>query len=256
MTDMDKLRIKPLDVNSDYDLWRIRVDSVLDDKGLSDVCDLQDGASESSASAAPNDTATADRRKKAKAIIVTALGDSALRVVRGVTDNPALMLAKLEERFNSKSTAAQISKMAELVSLHYTDRKDDISTHIDRMAALIEKLKGMGLSIGDTMAIGILVASIKVVKLAPVVAAIKTIPSADMKWDTVATRLIEDWKDLPEKKEEATFLAHIKCNFCGRNGHTETSCYHKRQYLKRQDDDDDDDNDKKRPAKHKGERLA
>lgn len=55
----------------------------------------------------------------------------------GGTENPALMLAKLDERFNGKSTAAQISKMAEIVFLHYTDRKGDISTHIGRMDALI-----------------------------------------------------------------------------------------------------------------------
>jgi hypothetical protein len=89
------------------------------------------------------------------------------------------------------------------------------------MAGLVENIKGMQLPIDDTMAIGILVASIKVSKLAPVVAAVKTIPSEDIKWDTVASRLIEDWKDLPAVKEEASFVAHVKCDFCGRNGHTE-----------------------------------
>lgn len=139
------------------------------------------------------------------------------------------MLAKLDDRFNSKSTATQISKMAELVSLHYTDRKGDISTHIDRMAALVEKLKSVGLDMGDTMDIGILVASIKVSKLAPVVAAINTVPPANMKWDTVATRLIEDWKDLAVVKDEASFFAHLKSDFCGRNGHAEKNCNHKKQ---------------------------
>ena len=254
MTDTEKYCITPLEADADYDLWRIRIDAVLDGKGLADVCKAKDSTSESSAPAASSDSTAADRRKKAKAIIVTSLGNTALRVVQGVSDNPALMLAKLDERFNSKSTAAQISKMAELVSMHYTERKDDISTHIDRMAALIEKLKGMGLAMSDTMAIGILVASINVSKLSPVVAAIKTVPSADMKWDTVATRLIEDWKDLPVKKEEATFSARIKCDFCGRNGHVEINCQFKRQYLKRQDDDDE--NDSPRYKSRKPERLA
>ena len=256
MADMDKLRIKPLDSDADYDLWRIRIDAILDEKGLSDVVAPTSEATDSSDLPEQGDTTAADRRKKAKAIIVTALGVSALRVVRGVTDNPLLMLTKLDERYNSKSIAAQISKMAELVSLHYTDRNDDISTHIDRMAALVEKLKGMSLDISDTMAIGILVASIKVSKLAPVVAAIKTIPSADMKWDTVATRLIEDWKDLPEKKEEASFVALVKCDFCGRHGHHESSCKFKMQYLKRQDDDDDENDRKRSTKKTRGVRLA
>lgn len=79
MTDMYKPRLKPLDIDSDYDLWRIRIESILDDKGLTDVCATEDGESESSAAAASIEPSVAACRKKAKAIIVIALGESALR---------------------------------------------------------------------------------------------------------------------------------------------------------------------------------
>ena len=236
MTDMDKLRIKPLQDEADYDLWKIRIDAILRAQGLSDAMYTED-ASEMSAE---EDRDGQKKREKASAIIVVSLGDKALRVVRNVTSNPAQMLTKLDERYNSKTTASKISKMAELVSLQYSDRKEDIRTHIDRMDGLIEELKGMALAIDDTMAIGILVASIKVSKLAPVVAAIKTIPDEEVKWDTVSARLIEDWKDLPMVKEETTFSARVACEFCGRYGHEEHNCKYKKQYLKKNCDDSDD----------------
>ena len=95
MTETEKTRIKPLEAYCDYDLWRIRIDAIVDDKGLTDVSVSQDEASESSAAATSSDRTDVDRRKKAKAIIVTALGDTALRVVRGVINNPALMFANI-----------------------------------------------------------------------------------------------------------------------------------------------------------------
>ena len=176
MTEMSKLRVKPLSDGDDYDLWVIRIKAVLLAQGLSDVVNPEE-ASESSADREHRDGDTVRKRQeKASAIIVTALGDKALRVVRNVTGEPMQMLRKLDERYNSKTIASKISKMSELVSLHYTDQKEDISARIDRVAGLVEQLKGIYLPIDEVMAIGILIASIKESKLAPVVAAIKTIP--------------------------------------------------------------------------------
>ena len=251
-TSLDRLRIKPLVGADDYDLWRIRITAVLDDAGLLDVVQESAAAAASSSESSAVErgrTEEDDRCKRANAIIVTALGDNALQVVASVHGRPAQIMTKLDERYNSKSMAAKISRMAEFVSLHYTDRTNNIATHIDRMASLVAKLKSMSLPIDDTMAIGVLVASIKVASLAPVVAAIKTIPASDMTWDTVASRLIEDWGDLPKPKyteEGASYTAQVQCEFCGRNGHTEGDCKFMKKFLERQDDDDKQD---KKPSK-------
>ena len=37
MTDSDKARIRPLEEKSDYSLWRVRVESACDSKGLTDA---------------------------------------------------------------------------------------------------------------------------------------------------------------------------------------------------------------------------
>lgn len=242
MTDNDKHRVKPLTEQSDFGLWKIRINAVLRDKGLLEAA--QDGASQSSSTAVDIDPAKRqERRDKASAIIVAALGDKALRVVRHVIEDPAQMMTKLDERYNSKTLAAKISKMSELVSVHYTDRSKDISTHIDRLDGLVSQIKGMQIPLDDTMAIGILIASIKVTRLAPVVAAIKTIPDKDITWDAVAARLIEDWKDLPKLQEETSMTARRTCGFCGRSGHTDKFCKFKKQFLAKYSNDSDNDTD-------------
>lgn len=143
MTDVDKLRVKPLQDDTDYDLWVIRIKAALRALGLSDVLSTDATSETSAAGDDPGGRNIEARREKASAVIVTALGDKALTVVRNVVGDPVQMLAKLDERYNSKTIAAKISKMAELVSLQYADRKKDIGTHIDQVAGLVDQLKGM-----------------------------------------------------------------------------------------------------------------
>ena len=96
---------------------------------------------------------------QASNIIVSSLGDHALRVVRTVIGKRKSIMEKLDNRFDSKTISSRISKMSELVSIRYTTVKDDISKHIDRLAGIIEQLRAMGTTFEDALAIGILVAS-------------------------------------------------------------------------------------------------
>ena len=176
MTDQDKLRIKPLDGNSDYQLWRIRVYAAISAKGLECVFSPKKKKKNGEPSTASSSDTTGTPPKadtepatehylQASNIIVVALGDHALRVVRSVIGDPKQMMVKLNERYDSQTVASRISKMSELVSIRYTSLKEDIDKHIDRMAGLIENLRSMGSTFDDTLSIGILVASIDVADL-------------------------------------------------------------------------------------------
>lgn len=112
---------------------------------------------------------------QASNIIVSALGDHALRVARSVIGKPKEMMQKLNDRYDSKSIANRICKMSELVSIHYTAPRDDIDKQIDKLAGIIEQLRSMGSTFDDALAIGSLVASISVPDLMPATAAIKTL---------------------------------------------------------------------------------
>lgn len=179
MSDLDKLRIKVLDEKSDYALWRIRLNAICCSKG----CDL---ALTTERAADVSDAAAVEKfnkqQKDASSIIVSSLNDAALRVVRSVIGKPVAMIEKLDNRFNSHTTASKISKMSELVSMHYCKVPSDMTMQIDKMAALLEQLRSMKATIDDSMAIGILLASIEVQELAPVVAAIKTLSENNVTW--------------------------------------------------------------------------
>ena len=186
MTDTEKLRIKVLDEKADYTLWKIRLTAVCNFKGC-------DSALTSERPVRPmTDDVFAGHKKTASGLIVTALNDAALRVVRSVIGEPVKMFQKLDARYDSKTTSSKISRMVELVSLKYRSVRSDISKHIDKMAALLEKLQAMKASVEDTLAVGILLASIEVEEMGPVVAAIKTLSEDKVTWDAVAERLIEE----------------------------------------------------------------
>lgn len=99
-------------------------------------------------------------------------------------------MEKLNERYESKSTASKISKMSELDSMRYTTLKDDLSGHMDRMAGINEQPKAMGNNFHDSLSIGILVASIELSQLLPVTAAIKRLTEKDIKWEEVTSSLL------------------------------------------------------------------
>lgn len=152
MSDPDRFRIRQLDDKSDYALWRIRVKAIIGAKGYNDEIDA-DGPKR------PTD----EEKLHASNIIVSTLSDQALRVVRSDIGEPIDMLSKLDARYDSRSTATRIAMMPELVSARYISLREDMSAHVDQMAALIEQLRAMGTTFEDALAVGILVASIHVI---------------------------------------------------------------------------------------------
>lgn len=113
MADTEKQRIKPFDEHGDYGLWRIRVEAACDAKELYEVLNNEENPHEEEAQKAKF---IADQ-KKASNIIVLALSDKPLRVIRSNIGNPNKMLQRLDERYDSKSTASRVAKMSELCSI-------------------------------------------------------------------------------------------------------------------------------------------
>lgn len=169
-----------------------------------------------------------DQLEQASNIIISALGDHALRVVRSIVCEPREMIAKLYERYNSKSTANRISKMVQLMSIKFVSIHDDISEHIYRLTELLEQLQSMGTMLDNTLSVGILVASIQVAELAPVTAATKTLAESDLKWESVRNRLIEKTQTLTSRTVSARESAVSSSNICGlwsRRRHQTKNCF-------------------------------
>lgn len=214
-----KTRIVPLDDRSDYALWRIRVKAAISARKLSAVFSvIADRADEK----------TKEQMEEASNIIVSALSDHALRVVRSVIDDPAAMLAKLDDRYDSKTTASKITKMVELVSVRYSSLKDSMPRHVDKIAALVEQLQAMGTKLDNALVVGILIASITVDELKPASAAIKTLTDDNLKWEDVTARLIEEVKSLKVDHNQSSRQAtHNQngCAICGKSNHHTDACF-------------------------------
>ena len=110
MTEKDKLRVTVLKAGMDFDLWKIRLMGALQWHGLMDALN-EDEASESSDAPARDAAKIAVDCARASALIVTALDETALRVVQKVNGNPSQMMTKLDERYNSTSTAAKYDRV-------------------------------------------------------------------------------------------------------------------------------------------------
>lgn len=220
MTDTDKIKIRPLDDKSDFALWRIRVQAAISAKGLSSALEKP------TAEGTPVLDADKEKNQQASNIIVSALGDHALRVVRTIVGRPYEMMQKLDARYDSKSTASKISKMVELVSVRYTSVRDDMSKHIDRLAGLVEQLNNMGSQLPEDLTVGILVASIEVTALMPVTASIKTLSDENLKWEDVSSRLIEEVKSLSKgsSSDDRAASAQVSCDIC-KKPHATSNCY-------------------------------
>ena len=126
--------------------------------------------------------------------MVGVLHDHTLRVVRLIIGVPATIMTKLDDRYDSKTTASKITMMVELVSIRYNSMKGSIPLHVENIASLVEHRKFMCTTLDDPLVIGILVASITVDELRPASAAVKTLSDDKLKWEDVIDRLIEEVK--------------------------------------------------------------
>lgn len=144
-------------------------------------------------------------------------------------------MRKLDQGYDSKSTASKIAKMSELVSIRYTNLGEDLSHHIDRMAGLLDQLKSLGNYLDDALSIRILVDSIEVSELQAVTAAIKTQAETDIKWEEVTGRLLEERLGLlgedarRDRANPASASAHDHsengCAICDKTSHETKNCF-------------------------------
>lgn len=117
--------------------------------------------------------------------------------------------------------------MSELVSLCFSSMKDDMAKHVGRMAAIVEQLRRMKTTLDDSLAIGILVASIQVPQLQPVTQSIKTLPEDSVTWDVVTSKLIEESMSIAEDKDVRfrASAARVECQICGKDNHETSHCF-------------------------------
>lgn len=155
-------------------------------------------------------------RNKASNIIISALGDNSLRVVRLVIGDPSMMMAKLDARYSSKTVEIGISNLDEIIYVRYKSFKSDISKQLDCLDGLIEEMRAMGTSFDNALAIGILLSSIKKDQLIPTTSAIEKLSDKDLNWEDECRFLIDDVRTVRNTNNgrERSSAAIRSCDIC------------------------------------------
>jgi len=201
--------------NEDYGLWRMRLRAACRVKGVWSAVDSssssetteqnsettkQPSASDqpSSSSDQPSPSSSkkcnVEKREKASAIIISALGDTPLRVVMEAEDDPARMMKLLDARYASSRTVSRISVQTQLFRMNYSGQ--NMSTYVDQFTSLFSQLERMGkdAAIPESHKAPMLLASIDPnCTLESTAAALRTKEVTELTWDYVATTLIDEY---------------------------------------------------------------
>lgn len=181
----------------DYGLWRLRLRAACRIKGVWKLVESTSATTLSSS----DDTTIMDAQKekmtakleKASAMIISALGDSPLRVVADADGDPARMLMLLDTRYASNRTVSRIAVQTQLYRMRY--KGQDMAKYIDEYTALFSQLEFMGkeVAIPETHKAPMLLASIDPSSdMEPIAAALRTKNADELTWEYVATTLIDE----------------------------------------------------------------
>lgn len=79
----------------------------------------------------------------------------------------------------------------------------------------------------ESLSVGTLIASIEVAEMSPVVAAIRTLADTDVKWESVAECLFDEWRGLKKTVQtgETGAAATVPCNYFSRPGNRAETCW-------------------------------
>lgn len=131
---------------------------------------------------------------KALGMIISGLGDAALRIVLEFEDDSARMLKLLDSRYSSSRTVSRIAVQTQLFRVSYKDQ--NMSSYIDHYASLFSQFERMrsGDVIPESHKAPMLLASIDPsCCLESTAAVLRTKDPKGLTWDYVGTTLIDEY---------------------------------------------------------------
>ncbi len=137
---LPKFQGKP---SEDFQLWSIQVMACLGGKYLADVvtgreeAPVADEGDEGDGEFAEVIAAFKAKCRKARAIIVTALGDKPLRAIQSPS-MPSEMWLKLRERYASNTTSNKIAVLTALMNTRY-DARSEIGEHLSELESMFNR---------------------------------------------------------------------------------------------------------------------
>ncbi len=138
-SDREGLRIAKFNgkPEEDFQLWAVREMAVVEGKELAGVVRGSESGPEDNESSEGDPSAGVSayvaKCRKARAIVMTALGDKPLRAIQSAA-SPAKMWKKLHERYAASTTANKIAVLTNLMNKRYRSGKD-MGEHLSKWKA-------------------------------------------------------------------------------------------------------------------------
>ena len=150
-----------------------------------------------------------EKMRKARAVLITALGNKPLRVVQTASD-PLEMWRKLHDRYAGSSSASKIGVLTSLMNKKYSPGKD-MGEYLTELESMFNRLCSMGMPIAEPMQVAILLVSLGCEEeMAGTVAAIKTMDEDRATWDYVSSRLLEEQRSRRLVDQAGRHAAEVK----------------------------------------------
>lgn len=182
-----------------FDLWVIRIEAVLASMNLMDVVDPSpEGASKVNMGKGGSKVNTSkedfekeeNRKKKAVAVLVNALGDRPLRRLSlGDGLDPAVIWKSLHDRYGPKKTNKEVIETVTKICEMKLKSHMDIDDYIDDYEALFSKLEQIDVIIPECVRVAMLLNSVKGQKeLVPLYEGVKG--EKQLRWKSVRSQLM------------------------------------------------------------------
>ena len=245
-SDKERVAIKQFDgkADDDFQLWSVRILAYLEGKDLADIV-LGERVKPEQCMLDPTDKQSRQYSsdcRKARSILVSALGDRALRGIQTLTC-PKEMWTSLQERYASRSNNSRIVTLTNLLNKKLRPNQS-IGDHISEFESLLYQLQKMETKIDDQMKVALLLVSISNHKgFESIIAAIKTMRSEDATWNYVTTRLLEEEITMKTESLTSCEAKHVSddviavakyhknkdiiCHYCKKKGHIASKCFQK-----------------------------
>lgn len=224
-----------------YQIWKFRMEALLDEKGLWDSIDEGEPPKEEKAR---HEWEKMDR--KAKAIIRLMVDNSQINIIRSVTTAKATWDA-LKSYHEKVSLNNKSAMLRQLINTKLSEN-GNMELHINTIMELAERLKNMGRKLADDLIVAILLSSLPK-SYDPLITALDSRPDEELTLELVTSKLINQYtrqlsdevidtdevsalkveKNKYERKSGDKGI--IRCFFCNKEGHFKANCREFKKWL-------------------------
>ena len=244
------LKVPKLLGSSNWDLWSIRMEAILIEKGYYDIMTTSISTLDPSVYTSEQIASIKEKSSKACAYIRLALGDGPLLQTRYITD-PFELWATLKSLYEAKGFSSEFLICKELINTTLSSHKGNIELYLQNIRRLINSLESKNLKLPEKFIAALVLNNLSQDYEYTVAIITQTIRSNDsINLDQIFSQLIDESKRIKAVKKPSNTVpsnasnkdiemslntsnnTKSPCRHCNKKGHSENKCWIKYPHLK------------------------